>query len=75
MKKPTNKQLALLVTIALVLVCAIALVPSLAAEPNSSAPLNIFHTHKWKKATCTKPKTCKECGATEGDPLGHKLEG
>lgn len=74
MKKPTNKQLALLVTIALVLVCAIALVPSLAAEPNSSATLNIFHTHKWKKATCTKPKTCKECGATEGNPLGHKLE-
>lgn len=55
MKKPTNKQLALLVTIALVLVCAIALVPNLAAEPNSSATLNIFHTHKWKKATCTKP--------------------
>lgn len=74
MKKPTNKQLALLVTIALVLVCAIALVPTLAVAPNSSATLSIFHTHKWKKATCTKPKTCKECGATEGDPLGHKLE-
>lgn len=29
------------------------------------------HEHVWKKATCTKPKTCTECGETEGSPLGH----
>lgn len=29
------------------------------------------HTHKWVEATCTEPKTCTECGETEGDPLGH----
>ena len=30
--------------------------------------------HKWKAATCTEPKTCERCGATEGSPLsdGHK---
>ena len=30
------------------------------------------HEHEWIDATCTEPKTCKTCGATEGDPAGHK---
>ncbi len=29
------------------------------------------HEHTWKEATCTEPKTCTECGAVEGAPLGH----
>ena len=29
------------------------------------------HTHTWKDATCTEPKTCSECGETEGEALGH----
>ncbi len=27
--------------------------------------------HSFAEATCTAPKTCSTCGATEGDPLGH----
>ena len=27
--------------------------------------------HIWVDATCTAPKTCSECGATEGAALGH----
>lgn len=27
------------------------------------------HEHSWKEATYTEPKTCSECGATEGNPL------
>ena len=27
--------------------------------------------HDWIDATCTAPKTCKACGATEGEALGH----
>ena len=27
--------------------------------------------HDWSDATCTAPKTCSVCGATEGDALGH----
>ena len=27
--------------------------------------------HDWKDATCTAPKTCSVCGATEGSALGH----
>ena len=29
------------------------------------------HVHRWREATCTEPKTCKRCGATDGEPLGH----
>ena len=29
------------------------------------------HQHTWQEATCTNPKTCSECGETEGEPLGH----
>ena len=25
----------------------------------------------WNDASCTAPKTCAECGVTEGEPLGH----
>ena len=31
----------------------------------------ITHVHKWTDATCTDPKTCSVCGATEGEALGH----
>ncbi|MBQ2729580.1 MAG: hypothetical protein IJF69_02265 [Clostridia bacterium] len=27
--------------------------------------------HKWQKASCTAPKTCKRCKLTEGAPLEH----
>ena len=27
--------------------------------------------HSWVDATCTTPKTCSKCGATEGEALGH----
>ena len=29
--------------------------------------------HDWADATCTKPQTCKSCGATEGAALGHAV--
>ncbi len=29
------------------------------------------HEHTWVDATCTTPKTCSECGETEGESLGH----
>ena len=29
------------------------------------------HEHTWMEATCTVPKTCSECGETEGEALGH----
>lgn len=32
------------------------------------------HQHTWADATCTAPKTCTECGETEGEALGHSWE-
>ena len=32
------------------------------------------HAHKWVEATCAEPKTCTECGETEGEALGHDWE-
>ena len=29
------------------------------------------HVHTWVDATCTAPKTCSDCGETEGEALGH----
>ena len=29
------------------------------------------HEHEWTNATCTAPKTCATCDATEGKALGH----
>lgn len=31
------------------------------------------HTHKWRDATCSAPKTCTECGATSGLTAGHSF--
>lgn len=30
------------------------------------------HKHEWTEATCTEPKKCSGCGATEGEALGHE---
>ena len=30
--------------------------------------------HDWSAATCTEPKTCDRCGATDGAALGHDYE-
>ncbi len=32
------------------------------------------HEHTWTEATCTEPKTCSECGETDGEALGHTWE-
>lgn len=61
-KKPLNPKLkvAIAVVIAAVAIFGIAY-----------AATNGFHQHRWSDATCTQPKTCTECGATEGEALGH----
>lgn len=48
--------------------------PSDPTEPAPTDPTQPEHTHVWVDATCTAPKTCSECGATEGAALGHSYE-
>ena len=43
--------------------------PTEPTEP--TVPTEPPHVHTWDDATCTTPKTCTECGATEGKALGH----
>lgn len=31
------------------------------------------HEHVWQEADCLTPKTCADCGETEGEALGHSL--
>ena len=31
-----------------------------------------FTIHSWKPATCTEPETCRICGKTRGEALGHR---
>lgn len=55
------------------LVMLLSLCSFLGASPALAAD-GADHEHDWAKATCTEPKTCKICGATEGEPKGHKVE-
>ena len=32
----------------------------------------LHHEHTWRDATCAAPKTCSECGETEGTALDHQ---
>lgn len=48
------------------MVCAVGITAGMMVVLSSCG-----HTHTWVDATCTAPKTCSECGETEGDPLGH----
>ncbi|MBQ9180227.1 MAG: hypothetical protein IJ132_05440, partial [Firmicutes bacterium] len=38
----------------------------------ASIDYDVTVAHDWKEATCTESKTCKSCGTTEGEALGHK---
>lgn len=38
------------------------------------ATLTACHEHTWQEASCTQPKTCSECGDTEGEALGHEWQ-
>ncbi len=41
------------------------------SEPTVSSEKADTHTHSFAAATCTAPKTCTVCNATEGSALGH----
>ncbi len=41
---------------------------------HTDPPTDPPYTHSWLAATCMDPKTCKTCGATEGEANGHSWE-
>lgn len=42
-----------------------------ASSKNRSGANTLSHTHTWRAATCISPKTCANCGETQGSALGH----
>lgn len=42
---------------------------------NGGKPNENDHTHEWLTPTCTEPKTCRICGVTSGNALGHNYSG
>lgn len=71
---PTDKR-KLLGGIAAVLILLIMICGLISAFDETSTlepePKGTVHVHAWKSATCTAPRTCTTCGATEGTSLGH----
>lgn len=53
--------------VALIVIAFVLCLPALAPQ--------LFCNHEeWSEPTCTEPATCKECGKTKGEPLGHEWE-
>lgn len=44
------------------------------SSTNHSGSDETIHIHVWKDASCTSPKTCSSCGATEGQAVAHSWE-
>lgn len=43
------------------------------AHPLNETIRGAWCAHSWQDATCTEPKTCTICGATEGEANGHSF--
>ena len=76
MKKTTKKLLWIFIPICAALVAIIGLVIliSLVIIIGLVFLLLFPDFHLWQDATCTTPKTCYICSATEGEPAGHNYE-
>lgn len=45
--------------------------PETETESETVSETETEHVHDWDDASCKTPKTCKDCGATDGNALGH----
>lgn len=61
---PPKKAIIVVAAVAVVAVVGLAVANAMGA----------FHEHTWAKATCTQPRHCTQCGATDGEPLGHDYQ-
>lgn len=55
----------------LLLMALFLLIPVVAMTSCEQEEEPVAHVHTWQEATCTVPKTCTSCGATEGTAVGH----
>ena len=61
-KRKTGLVIGAIAGLAAVITAAVLLLPKAEKE---------VHEHRWTQATCTAPRTCTECGETQGEALGH----
>ena len=76
--KPIASILLVLVLVVCLAACSTSSAPSTSptTEPTTvptPAPTTPVHTHAWQDANCTTPKTCYDCGITEGEPAEHQF--
>ena len=57
--------------LAWIMIGVMILVIMMAVYSSTRKPEPKTHTHVWQEATYDQPKTCKECGATEGEVKGY----
>ena len=80
MTTPTMMLLMLSIALALVLAAGCASNEPAATVPAARAPAEpeveeTAHTHMWIDADCQNPRTCADCGETEGTPTAHDFAG
>lgn len=64
--------LSALVLLLVLASCTVQLPPRTIPSPGTTAaPTEAGCSHTYAAATCTAPKTCTSCGATEGEAKGH----
>ena len=73
MKKTFLRTLLVLALAFTLMFAGCTVTPNEPTEP-TDAPTDPVCEHVWVDATCTAPKTCSVCGATEGEALGHTEE-
>ncbi len=69
-EKKGSKTIAIVAALAAVLLICVGLAVGLPML-NSTGEMPAGHSHSWQNATCAAPRTCSECGETEGGTLGH----
>lgn len=69
-----KKGFALIFVFAFLLTSCANLDSSNIAQSEIKTEATTVHVHTWTPATCTAPKTCSVCGATEGEPTAHLYE-
>lgn len=65
----SGKRKGLIIVVLAVIILSIVWRVSYPKDYLSSA--HLFQAHTWEEANCTKAATCRSCGVTKGDPLGH----
>lgn len=66
--KSSKRKVLIIVVLAVIILCVAWGISYPKGYLNSA---HFFQTHTWEDANCTEAASCRSCGVTKGDPLGH----